>query len=142
MANYDVESHTQSHKHTITHTNIPDTEECFVFYFWHPMLVRPVVKRLFFPWKTKGKEARFARAPHDNNTLPGKKISARGTSPQHHKQAAASCCSAAEGGERVDSSPADGLGSHNSAATAEMLPNLARTHVDAPSFVCTARLTP
>ena len=23
------------------------TEECFVFYFWHPMLVRPVMKRLF-----------------------------------------------------------------------------------------------
>ena len=38
---------------------------CF-FYFWHPMLVRPVVKRLFFPWKTKEKKARFARAPHYN----------------------------------------------------------------------------
>ena len=42
------------------------TEECFVFYFWHPMLVRPVMRRLFFPWKTKKKKARFARAPHDN----------------------------------------------------------------------------
>ena len=30
------------------------------------MLVRPVMKRLFFPWKTKEKKARFARAPHDN----------------------------------------------------------------------------
>ena len=30
------------------------------------VLVRPVMKRLFFPWKTKGKMARFARAPHDN----------------------------------------------------------------------------
>ena len=29
------------------------------------MLVRPVMKRLFFPWKTNGKKARFARAPHD-----------------------------------------------------------------------------
>ena len=28
------------------------------------MLVRPVVKRLFFPWKTKEKKARFVRAPH------------------------------------------------------------------------------
>ena len=28
------------------------------------MLVRPVMKRLFFPWKTKGKKARFARALH------------------------------------------------------------------------------
>ena len=44
----DVESHTH-------------TEECFVFYFWR---VRPVMKRLFFPWKTKGKKGRFARAPH------------------------------------------------------------------------------
>ena len=44
MANYDVESH----------TNIHCTEE-FFFFFWHPMLVRPVMKRLFFPWKTKEK---------------------------------------------------------------------------------------
>ena len=29
------------------------------------MLVRPVMKRLFFPCKTKGKNARFSRAPHD-----------------------------------------------------------------------------
>ena len=36
----------------------------FLIYFWHPMLVRPVMKRLFFPWKTKEKKARFARAPH------------------------------------------------------------------------------
>ena len=50
--------------HTHNHTHIPGTEECFVFYFWHPMLVRPVMKRLFFPWKTKEKKARFARAPH------------------------------------------------------------------------------
>ena len=28
------------------------------------MLVRPVVKRVFFPWKTKEKKARFARTPH------------------------------------------------------------------------------
>ena len=28
------------------------------------MLVRPVMKRLFFPWKTNEKNARFARAPH------------------------------------------------------------------------------
>ena len=35
----------------------------FVF-FWHPMLVRPVMKRLLFPWKTKEQKARFARAPH------------------------------------------------------------------------------
>ena len=30
------------------------------------MLVRAVMKRLFLPWKTKGKKARFARAPHYN----------------------------------------------------------------------------
>ena len=28
------------------------------------MLVRPVMNRLFFPWKTKETKARFARAPH------------------------------------------------------------------------------
>ena len=43
--------------HTYIHNNV-------CFYFWHPMLVRPVMKRLFFPWKTKEKKARFARAPH------------------------------------------------------------------------------
>ena len=39
------------------------------------MLVRPVMKRLLFPWKTKEKKARFARAPHDEEAfLPeGKK---------------------------------------------------------------------
>ena len=26
--------------------NIPGTEKCFVFYFWHSMLVRPAMKRL------------------------------------------------------------------------------------------------
>ena len=38
---------TQTHNHANTHKNIPDTEKCFVFYFWHPMLVRPAMKRLF-----------------------------------------------------------------------------------------------
>ena len=58
-------------KWPITMLNHTHTEECFVFYFWHPMLVRPVMKRLFFPWTTKEKrfskekKARFARAPHD-----------------------------------------------------------------------------
>ena len=33
---------------TLNHTNIPGTEKCLVFYFWHPMLVRPAMKRLFF----------------------------------------------------------------------------------------------
>ena len=45
-------------------TNTYIQKKCFCFYFWHPMLVRPVMKRLFFPWKTKEKIARFARAPH------------------------------------------------------------------------------
>ena len=35
-----------------------------LIFFWHPMIVRPVMKRLFFPWKTMEKKARFARAPH------------------------------------------------------------------------------
>ena len=50
----------------LNHTHIHGTEECSVFHFWHPMLVRPVMKRLFLSWKTKEKKARFARAPHDN----------------------------------------------------------------------------
>ena len=39
----------------LNHTHIPGTEECFVFYFWHPMLVRPVMKRLFFLGKPRKK---------------------------------------------------------------------------------------
>ena len=35
------------------------------------MLVRPVMKRLLFPSKTKEKKARFARAPHDYRTKKG-----------------------------------------------------------------------
>ena len=50
-------------KWAFTMLNDTHIEECFVFYFWLPMLVRPVImKRLFFLWKTKEKEARFARA--------------------------------------------------------------------------------
>ena len=34
--------------HTNKQTNnIPGTEKCLVLYFWHPMLVRPVMKRHF-----------------------------------------------------------------------------------------------
>ena len=31
----------------LNHTDIPGTENVFIFYFWHPMLVRPAMKRLF-----------------------------------------------------------------------------------------------
>ena len=47
----------------LNHTSLVQNNVSF-FYFWHPMLVRPVMKRLFFPWKTKGKKVRFARASH------------------------------------------------------------------------------
>ena len=67
MANYDVESHTQSHKHTITH--IPGTEECFVFTFLAPYARTTRYEEAFFPWKTKEKKARFARVPHENNNV-------------------------------------------------------------------------
>ena len=50
-------------KWMLNHTHIQNI--VFFFYFWHPMLVRPVMKRLVFPWKTKGKKDRFACAPHD-----------------------------------------------------------------------------
>ena len=38
------------------------------------VLVRSVMKRLFFSWKTKEKKARFARAPHDNIVFTGPTI--------------------------------------------------------------------
>ena len=44
-------------------TSLVQNNVCF-FYFWHPMLVRPVMNGLFFLWKSKEKKARFARAPH------------------------------------------------------------------------------
>ena len=45
-----------THNHTNTQTHIPGTKECFVFYFWHPMLVRPVMKRPFFSLENQGKK--------------------------------------------------------------------------------------
>ena len=68
MANYDVESHTYLN-HTKTHRSLVQGNVCF-FYFWYHMLVRPVMKRLFFRWKTKEKQARFARAPHYKGSCP------------------------------------------------------------------------
>ena len=52
-----------THNHTNTH---PWYRIMFGFTFLAPysMLVRPVMKRLFFPWKTKEKKALFARTPH------------------------------------------------------------------------------
>ena len=49
----------------LNHTNIPGTEKCFVLYFWHPMLVRPAMKRLFC-LKAKNGLGRFAPSalPH------------------------------------------------------------------------------
>ena len=56
----------------LNHTNILGTEYCFVFYFWHPMLVRPVMKRLFFLGKPrKNRLASLARLiinVHDTTT--------------------------------------------------------------------------
>ena len=45
----------------LNHTHI-HTEKMFCFLFLAPYAR---TKRLFFPWKTKEKKARFARAPHD-----------------------------------------------------------------------------
>ena len=39
----------------LNHTHIPGTEERFVLYFWHPMLVQAVIKRLFFLGKPRKK---------------------------------------------------------------------------------------
>ena len=47
-----------NHTHTVY-------RRMFCFLFLAPYARRPVVKRLFFPWKTKEKKARFARAPLD-----------------------------------------------------------------------------
>ena len=62
---------TLNHTHTNTHTYL--VQKNARFFFWHPILVRPAMKRLFFPWKTEEKMARFARAPHDNFFHDGKR---------------------------------------------------------------------
>ena len=49
--------------HTNKQTSLVQNNVWF-FTFWHPMLVVPVIKRLFFSWKTKVEKARFACAPH------------------------------------------------------------------------------
>ena len=51
----------------LNHTDIPGTEYVFFFNFWHPMLVRPAMKRLFC-LKTKNGLGRFAPSalPHYN----------------------------------------------------------------------------
>ena len=51
--------------HTNNQVYIPGTEKCLVFYFWHPMLVRPAMKRLF-GLKAKNGLGRFAPSalPH------------------------------------------------------------------------------
>ena len=70
MANYDVESHTQSH------TYVQENVFCFFFgtlcVIRSGLDVRPVMKRLFFPWETKAKKARFARAPRDYPKYSGR----------------------------------------------------------------------
>ena len=54
-----------THTNTNTHTwYLVQNNVFFCFCFWHPMLVRPVIKSLFFPWKTNEEKARFARSPH------------------------------------------------------------------------------
>ena len=55
-------------KWPITQTDISGTEKYFVFYFWHPMLVRPAMKRLFC-LKAKNVLGRFALSalPHSKN---------------------------------------------------------------------------
>ena len=50
------------------HIHIYIVQKNNFFFFWHPMLVRPSMKRLFFPWKIKEKKAGFARAPHDKSS--------------------------------------------------------------------------
>ena len=55
MANYDVESH--------THTWY---RRMFCFLFLAPYARTTRYEEAFFHWKTKGKRACFARAPHDN----------------------------------------------------------------------------
>ena len=55
-----------NHTNTVNkQINIPGTEKCLVLYFWHPMLVRPVMKRLFC-LKAKNGLGRFAPSalPH------------------------------------------------------------------------------
>ena len=56
----------------LNHTDIPGTEKCFYyFYFWHPMLVRLAMKRLFC-LKAKNGLGRFAPSalPHYKGASP------------------------------------------------------------------------
>ena len=50
----------------ITHTNMPGTEQCLIFIFGTLCSYDPLWRGFLFPWKTKGKKARFARLPHYN----------------------------------------------------------------------------
>ena len=52
-------------KWPITMLNHTRTEDCFVFLFLAPYACMTRYEEAFFPWKTKEKKARFARAPHD-----------------------------------------------------------------------------
>ena len=46
----------------LNHTSLVQNNVLFLAPY--AQLVRPVMKTLFFPWKTKEKKARFARAPN------------------------------------------------------------------------------
>ena len=48
---------------------MPGTEKCLVLYFWHPMLVRPVMKRLFY-LEAKNGLGRFAPSALPHYTYP------------------------------------------------------------------------
>ena len=48
----------------LDHTYIPGREH-FFFFFSAPYARTTRYEEAFFPWKTKEKKARFARAPHD-----------------------------------------------------------------------------
>ena len=53
-------------KWMLNQTHIHCTEESFVFLFLGPYARTTRYEEAFFPWKTKEKKARFARAPHDS----------------------------------------------------------------------------
>ena len=55
-----------THNHTNTH---PWYRIMFGFLFLAPYARTTRLIRLFFPWKTKEKKARFARAPHYKDHL-------------------------------------------------------------------------
>ena len=71
---HDVHVFSHIRTHYFSEGSVQQHPPPYEYSFRKRVLVRPVMKRLFFSWKTKEKKARFARAPHDNIVFTGPTI--------------------------------------------------------------------